>query len=149
MIQIASVIDGFKVILGSLPLQLGMLLTILISIRVPELEDGNKDKDALVTYVMLCIVHILLFTQIFFNHYAAQWSPMFFSATNVVCMLVQVITQIFLCVNWVFKANIEQEWLDARTNEDWQKFFIWTKIEVLIFVGYLFSPSVFNLVRSI
>ena len=48
MIFTASVIDGFKVILGSMPLQFAMLLTVLTLVPVPEdpTEPGVKDHDA-------------------------------------------------------------------------------------------------------
>ena len=45
MIFTASVIDGFKVILGSMPMQLGMFLNVLIMVPVPTL-DGEPDAEA-------------------------------------------------------------------------------------------------------
>ena len=69
-----------------------MLLTILTCVRVPEDADGKKDGDALLTYVWLCIAHLVLFAQITANHYYNWLGPMFFSAANVILMLFQVVT---------------------------------------------------------
>ena len=38
MIYTSSIIDGFKVILGSVPIQVAMLLTMLITVQVNGLE---------------------------------------------------------------------------------------------------------------
>ena len=147
MIFNASVIDGFKVVLGSLPLQLGMLLTILFMIPIPELN-GENDKEAQLTYIWLVFVHTILFAQIVINHYFAHLFPTLSSLSNVLLMMVQVITQINLCVNWVFYAHPDAEWEAARSDEDWTKFKNWIQIEVLIFVGYLVSAILFNMLRS-
>ena len=107
MIFTASVIDGFKVILGSMPLQFAMLLTVLTLVPVPEdpTEPGVKDHDARVTYWWLVFVHGIFFAQIVVNHYFALDIPMISSVSNVVLMLAQVMTQISLSVNWIFYAH--------------------------------------------
>ena len=70
MIFTSSVIDGFKVILGSLPIQLGMFMTTLCMVPVPnDPKTGEQDREALYTYIWLCIVHFILFVQITINHY--------------------------------------------------------------------------------
>ena len=38
MFNTVSVIDGFKVILGSMPLQLGMFFTLLFMVPIPDIE---------------------------------------------------------------------------------------------------------------
>ena len=101
MIFTASVIDGFKVILGSMPLQLGMLLNVLIMVPVPTM-DGEPDSEARGTYYWLLFTHFIFFSQIVVNHYYTLDIPMISSVSNVVLMLVQVMTQINLSVNWVF-----------------------------------------------
>ena len=121
MIFTASVIDGFKVILGSLPIQFAMLLTVLTMVPVPE-NDGVKDSEARATYWWLVIVHLVFFIQISINHYFALDIPMISSISNVVLMLVQVMTQINLSVNWVFYPHPDAEWIAARQTEDWIKF---------------------------
>ena len=47
MIYSNSVIDGFPIVLGSMPVQFGMFLTMLLSIRIPKhTETGVTDHDA-------------------------------------------------------------------------------------------------------
>ena len=59
MIHILSVLDGFPVVLGSMPMQFGMLLTLLLSIKIPkDLNTGEKyDEDALFVYILLVSTH--------------------------------------------------------------------------------------------
>ena len=104
MIFTASVIDGFKVILGSMPMQLGMLLNVLIMVPIPTLN-GEIDAEASRTYWWLVFTHFIFFVQIVVNHYYTLDIPMISSVSNVVLMLVQVMTQINLSVNWVFYPN--------------------------------------------
>ena len=101
MYHLYSVIDGFKVTLGSLPLQLGMLLTLLFMVPVPEI-DGHLDWDAMLYKFYLVFVHGLLFLQITVNHYYAMEIPMLSASANVLMMCLQVFTQINLSVNWIF-----------------------------------------------
>ena len=144
MIFTATVIDGFKVILGSLPLQLAMMITILTSVSVPRDDNDEMDPTAKGTYLWLCIVHLAMFVQIFFNMYV-NLNPV----ANVVLMLVQVVTQIFLCVNWVYNPNLDPDWLTAGLDEDWTKFLFWIRIEVFVFIGYMACPILFSVIRSI
>ena len=53
-------------------------------------------------------------------------------------------TQIYVCVNWVFNPEHTQEWLDARQSHDWIQFWQWCYIEILVFGGYLVSAILFN-----
>ena len=112
MYHLYSVIDGFKVTLGSLPLQLGMLLTLLIMVPVPKI-DGHFDWDAMFYKLYLVFVHAVLFLQITINHYYAMEIPMLSASTNVVLMCLQVFTQIKTSVNWIFTDH-DQAWHDAR-----------------------------------
>ena len=93
MYHLHSVIDGFKVTLGSLPLQLGMFLTLLIMVPVPKI-DGHLDGDAMLYKFYLVFVHGVLFLQITVNHYYAMEIPMLSACSNVVLMCLQVYTQI-------------------------------------------------------
>ena len=67
-------------------------------------------------------MHLVFFLQISINHYFALDIPMISSISNVVLMLVQVMTQINLSVNWVFYPHPNAEWIAARQTEDWIKF---------------------------
>ena len=98
-----------------------MLMTILFMVPVPTMN-GEKDKECLYTYIWLVVVHFVIFVQVLINHYFSHNVPNISSISNVLLMLVQVITQINLCVNWVFYANPDAEWEAARTDEDWTKF---------------------------
>ena len=44
MINTSSIIDGFKVILGSVPIHFAMLVTMLVAIRIPvHADNGERD----------------------------------------------------------------------------------------------------------
>ena len=141
----ASVVDGFRVVLGSMPYQFGMFLTMLFIVPVPEFE-GKTDSEARMTYWVVLLVHLILFFQILVNHYFSTKSPTMASITNVLLIFVQVMTQIYVCVNWVFNPEHTQEWLDARQSHDWIQFWQWCYIEILVFCGYLVSAILFNFV---
>ena len=143
MIHTSSLIDGFKVILGSMPLQLGMFLTVIFKVPVPEI-DGQWDTAALAYKIYLVLVHGLLFCQISVNHYYAHDIPMLSSVTNVVFMCMQVVTQINISINWIFLSEEHQEWLELRQSEEWVKFMKWCYIEIIVFIGYLLSATIFN-----
>ena len=55
MIYTSSIIDGFKVILGSVPIHIAMLLTMFITVRV-----GGLDQDAKTIYILIAVTHIVM-----------------------------------------------------------------------------------------
>ena len=147
MFNTVSVIDGFKVILGSMPLQLGMFFTVIFMVPIPEI-DGQWDSKAMFYKFYLVFVHGILFVQIVVNHYFINDFPMLSSCTNVILLSLQVMTQINISVDWIFNEP-EQVWLDARQSKDWMKFMNWMQIELLVFIGYLVSATLFNFIISI
>ena len=48
----------------------------------------------------------------------------------------------------MFPAEPNPAWTEVGTKGDWTQFLFWTKVEVLIFVGYIGSPILFNFVRA-
>ena len=67
-----------------------MSITIVLMVQVPLNSDGGYDSDALHTYLMLVVVHAVMYTQIRYNHYYADEYPQIMALTNVVLMMVQV-----------------------------------------------------------
>ena len=59
MIHTNSLVDGFPVILGSLPIQFGMIVTLLVAIRVPKDEDGGYNVNCLSIYKWILWAHII------------------------------------------------------------------------------------------
>ena len=61
MINTSSIIDGFKVLLGSLPIHIAMTLTMLIMIRIPECSTSDDEKcPANHLYYLTLSVHVLV-----------------------------------------------------------------------------------------
>ena len=60
MINKTAVINGFINILGPLPLQPSMLVTILLTIKTPHDSNGEKDEDARRIKSLLIVLHSLL-----------------------------------------------------------------------------------------
>jgi hypothetical protein len=48
----------------------------------------------------------------------------------------------------VFPAEPNPAWTEEGTKGDWTQFLFWTKVEVLIFAGYIGSPILFNFIRA-
>ena len=56
----SSIVDGFRVILGPLPVHLAMLIVMFACIRVPDVEgDEEIHTFAIMLYYQLVIVHFL------------------------------------------------------------------------------------------
>ena len=61
MINIKSVLDGFPVVLGSMPIQFGMLMTLILSIKIPRnMDDKYMDGDAVYVYCLLVFNHAFI-----------------------------------------------------------------------------------------
>ena len=70
MIYTSSIIDGFKVILGSVPIHIAMLLAMVITIRVPRASlDDEMDTLSLELYVLVATTHSLLFLLGLLSHF--------------------------------------------------------------------------------
>ena len=71
MINIKSVLDGFPLVLGSMPVQFGMLMTLLLSIKVPRdaSQQDKLDNEAMFVYYLLISTHAV----ILFVKYLQQW----------------------------------------------------------------------------
>ena len=48
----------------------------------------------------------------------------------------------------MFPAEPNPAWTEDGTKGDWTQFLFWTKVEVLIFAGYIGSPILFHFVRA-
>ena len=58
MAKKASVTSGFISMLGSLPMQLALLLTFIAIIKIPRDVEGNMDKAVVPIYHCIWIMHL-------------------------------------------------------------------------------------------
>ena len=61
MLNLISVIDGFKVVIGGFVQNLAIVLTLAIAVRPPVYEgDADRTNDARWVYALLIIFHLVL-----------------------------------------------------------------------------------------
>ena len=99
MLNLKSVIDGFKVVMGSWLIHIAALLTMVIFVRPPDYpEDAGKTREAKIVYSVLIILHFVLtivkFVKLYVSDKISMLGPAF--------MLIVVILLIHLIENWAF-----------------------------------------------
>ena len=88
MIHTNSLIDGFPVILGSLPIQFAMTLAMIIAIRVPKDEDGEKNEHCRFIYWWVLSAHLLILVCQSVNHYLPERWHLVKKQMTIVCLMV-------------------------------------------------------------
>lgn len=83
MIYTSSIIDGFKVILGALPIQFAMLVTMLTCVHVKSLED----KMATFTYFFVVFTHIVMIIVSLMYHFFFTGRHMLAAQLNIFAMI--------------------------------------------------------------
>ena len=99
MLNLRSVVDGFKVIIGSFLIHIAALLAMAIAVRPADYpEDVDRTERAKTTYIYLMVLHAALavvkYIKMFMNDHVNILSPVF--------MLIEVVVMTDLCGNWVF-----------------------------------------------
>ena len=100
MLNLKSVIDGFKVVIGNWMVHIAALLTMIIFVRPEEYNDDHGRSDrAMGIYIALIIMHIVLalvkFIKMFVTDEISIITPVF--------MLLVVIMTIYMCEDWFFR----------------------------------------------
>ena len=104
MINIKSVLDGFPLVLGSMPVQFGMLMTLLLSIKVPR-DNNNQDKldeEAASMYGLLIFTHTAILIVKYLQQWLAYSNFMLFKTLIMGSLFLQLFTMNFVLGNWVF-----------------------------------------------
>lgn len=102
MIYNKSVIDGFAIVLGSMPIQFGMLMTLGLSIKIPRHMD-NPDKyseEAKSTYELLIVTHLVILTVKFLRQYLAYSHFMLYRAMLMGSLFLQLFTMNYVLGKW-------------------------------------------------
>ena len=73
MIYMNSLVDGFPVILGSLPVQFAMFVAMCISIRIPKDADDERDGKATEIYYLTFFAHVANIICQLLKHYLSPW----------------------------------------------------------------------------
>ena len=106
MIYTSSIIDGFKVIIGTCPIHMAMLCTLLIAIRIPRDENGERNDTATVLYLMMVVNHIFLVTVGFFNHFLHKNNHVLIAQMNVIALCAALLIMMALASHWIFADHI-------------------------------------------
>ena len=102
MIYNKSVLDGFAIVLGSMPIQFGMLMTLLLSIKIPRHMD-NPDKyaeEAKSMYELLIATHFIILTVKFLRQYLAYSHFMFYKAMLMGSLFLQLFSMNYVLGRW-------------------------------------------------
>ena len=104
MIYTNSIIDGFKVILGSVPIQIAMLASMLITVR-----PGDLKFEAKVMYGMIAFDHIVMIVVGLWYHFFGTGQHLMAAQLCIFAMIYQISLTLLLCSNWAFldSTNIE------------------------------------------
>lgn len=150
MINTISIIDGFKVLLGSVPIHFSLLITMAIEVSIPKCEETDKHDECRVLmplYLMALITHIIIFVVgIITNFYAGDVNR-FLEQFHIVAILVQVSVLVYICDWWVFNDEIIAKML-TETRPTWLLFDFWMRIELLVFMSLILSNIAFLFFRS-
>ena len=87
MINSKSVIDGFEIVLGSMPVQFGMLVALLVSISVPRnTETGDYCWDAFRAKALLITMHLVILITKFIQQYIKSTHALLAKAMIMCCL---------------------------------------------------------------
>lgn len=88
--------------LGSLPIQFAMFLTILATVKIERDEEGEWDSDGLEIYTWVWIMHLVLFTTLALNMYYSGVLGLSKNMINTCAMLFKVLILMYICVRWAY-----------------------------------------------
>ena len=137
----SSVIDGFKVTLGSMVVQVAMALTVLVLIYTNEIEGPLKENVEWELWI-LAILHVCFGLQIFLNFHGDEVYQIVSQLTTIVSMCIQFIQVTYLAINWVLPHEDRQE-LIKEDLQHGEIFIRWCQVEVIVFLGYLFTAMLY------
>ena len=154
MIHTNAIIDGFPVILGSAPVQLGMLLAMLLAVRIPYAascsvdqepcpdEDRERDSEAAFIYILVSATHIFILATKYLNLLADKSWHMWNKLALMLTLFIQLYTVNRVCGNWVFKNLGYQADSTGQTTRDIQ-FNAWLDMEFMVLIAYIVSAVIF------
>ena len=147
MIHTNSLIDGFPVILGSLPIQFAMTLAMIIAIRVPKDEDGTSNPHCKFIYWWVLSTHLLILVCQSINHYLGERWHLMKKQLTIVCLMVQLLMINTICGEWIFEDG-QHKAADHMTQENWIQFDVWIVLEACVFLSYIGSAIMYLFIRA-
>ena len=120
MIYNNSVLDGFPVVLGSLPVQFGMALTMILSVVIPTGAEGAESaEDALQIYRQLLIVQcFIVFVKMFGENFSYDYS-MTYKSISIIALFFQLLVMNFVLGDWIYDQK-DLSILDTLRGAGWQ-----------------------------
>ena len=121
MIYNNSVLDGFPIVLGSMPVQFGMALTMILSVVVPKGADGAESaEDALQIYRQLLFVHCLIVAvKMFGEHFSYNYS-MTYKSLSIIALFFQLLIMNFVLGDWIYDQK-DLSILDTMRGAGWEQ----------------------------
>jgi hypothetical protein len=154
MIYNNSVLDGFPIVLGSMPVQFGMALTMILSVVVPNGAEGAESaEDALKIYRQLLFVHCLIVAvKMFGEHFSYNYS-MTYKSLSIIALFFQLLIMNFVLGDWIYDQK-DLSILDTMRGAGWEQepqwinFRMWLAIETYVFFGSIVSGVAYMAIRA-
>ena len=145
MIFNVSVADGFTCLIGPLPLQLCLVLTVMVSISVPLGVDGEPDEDAAKLYSLMLTTHAILCLQLLVSYFGdAHYLPFLQQCLKIATLIAQIYMIIKISSDWLFNRS-----RPTGNSQEWGTFTFWLYIEFCFFLSYIVTNAVFLSIRAI
>ena len=149
--------DGLLSLMGSFSVHVSLLLTMLLTVKVPLDEFGKFDEQSLSIYNLLCVTHIVLALVTLMNHWITF--KVVKSALNALSVILYIFSLIaiyqYLQENKSLETNGFKDKLtldelsQGEQKEDYVlEFKFWMYVECLLFFGTLASNLVFMMLRQ-
>ena len=147
---------------GALPVHIGMLLAMVITLQVPSHCHQSSDflntpLSGKQTYWLLLSTHIIVIIQKFLYAYDIpdRWPTLkelvmrYNKRMRVFVNVLIIFTFSEISYSWVFVPWFHDESADCDSEQNaWQKFQFFMLVEAFVFIGNLFGAIVFMLFRA-
>lgn len=135
MINLASIIDGFKVLLGAVPIHIAMIATLLTAIHIPRDDNGTwfdfNDK-ALMIYLALLANHIFSLAIVLLTTTQHDRSQLLISQFSIIAICFMIVVILEVSSDWTFNEEINGQCFEDKKGKI---FTLWTIIELLAFIA--------------
>lgn len=142
MINLKSVVDGFRVIILGFIQNIMVAITMMAVVRPPVYE-GDEDKTfhAKILYGVLIGYHLIMAVV----RYVSLFVTKKLRSKMTFFMMFSVFLISFICQNWVYVADLKPM---TRTQEQIH-FYVWLWLEVSLFYGSIFGGALYSLMCAI
>lgn len=135
MIQLRSIVYGFRVILGSWIVHLAAFLVLLFDIRPPNYKDDReRTQQAKIIYWVLLMTHLVLSIVLYLS---LLWTKVFWDKMTILILFV-VATTCYMQGNWFYSDRPPSD-----AGSDQAVFEQWLMIELFMIYSFVAAAALF------